>query len=391
MSWATTAIGDIFQVARGGSPRPIDKFITDDPDGLNWVMIGDATASGKVIKSTKKKIKPEGLKKTRTVAPGDFILSNSMSFGRPYIMGIDGCIHDGWLLLRPQSEEIDPGYFYHLLGSPEIYAKFASRAAGATVKNLNSEIVRNVEVPLPPLGEQKRIAAILDQADVLRRLRQRTIDRLNTLGQAIFLEMFGDPRLNPFNYPKSKLGNFADSKLGKMLDKGKVRGDRTLPYLRNANVRWFEFDLSDVFEMEFFEKELERFRVQEGDLLICEGGEPGRCSIWRGEVDEIFYQKALHRVRVDREMAIPEYIEYWFFMAANLGMLSDTVTSATIAHLTGAKLKNLEIALPPVSNQMEFATKLEKISKYRAQQEAHSDVMDRAFSSLESRAFRGEL
>ena len=203
--------------------------------------------------------------------------------------------------------------------------------------------------------------------------------------------MFGDPRLNPFNYPKRKFDDFADSKLGKMLDKGKVRGDRTLPYLRNANVRWFAFELSDVSGMDFFEKELERFRVKQGDLLICEGGEPGRCAIWRGEVDEIYYQKALHRVRVDREIAIPEYIEYWFFMATNLGMLTDTVTSATIAHLTGAKLKSLEIALPPISAQIELANKLESISKHRLQQEAQSYVLNQAFASLQSRAFRGEL
>jgi type I restriction enzyme S subunit len=115
-----------------------------------------------------------------------------MSFGKPYIMGIDGCIHDGWLLLRPLSAQVDQDYFYHLLGSEPVYAKFASRAAGATVKNLNSEIVREVTIPLPPLEEQRRIAGILDQADALRRLRTRALDRLNTLGQAIFHEMFGD-------------------------------------------------------------------------------------------------------------------------------------------------------------------------------------------------------
>jgi type I restriction enzyme S subunit len=131
VSWATAALGEIFEVARGGSPRPIEDYLTDDPDGLNWVLIGDATASEKTITETKKRIRKEGLSKTRAVKPGDFILSNSMSFGRPYIMGINGCIHDGWLLLRPRSDEIYPDYFYHLLGSSEVYQLFASRAAGA--------------------------------------------------------------------------------------------------------------------------------------------------------------------------------------------------------------------------------------------------------------------
>ena len=99
-AWEQRKFSDLVQIERGGSPRPIDDFITDSPDGLNWVKIGDAPAQGNYITKTAEKIKPEGLSKTREVHPGDLILSNSMSFGKPYIMGIDGCIHDGWLLIR---------------------------------------------------------------------------------------------------------------------------------------------------------------------------------------------------------------------------------------------------------------------------------------------------
>lgn len=162
-------LGDIFEIARGGSPRPIAQFITEDPDGINWVMIGDGVEGSKYISETKKKIIPEGVKRSRKVEPGDFILSNSMSFGRPYIMATDGCIHDGWLLLRPMTDDISTDYFYYLLGSEAIYQKFKLLAGGSTVKNLNIDLVSSVEVPYPDVVAQREIAARLDSIAKLRK------------------------------------------------------------------------------------------------------------------------------------------------------------------------------------------------------------------------------
>ena len=133
-------ISDIFEVARGGSPRPIDTFITDDENGVNWIMIGDTKGAGKYITKTAKKIKPEGVKKSREVKAGDFLLTNSMSFGRPYILKTSGCIHDGWLVLSPTHENISTGYFYYYLGSNQMKLMLSSKAAGAVVKNLNKDI-----------------------------------------------------------------------------------------------------------------------------------------------------------------------------------------------------------------------------------------------------------
>ncbi|NLX48921.1 MAG: restriction endonuclease subunit S [Methanospirillum sp.] len=203
--WPTVALGDVFEIARGGSPRPIDNFITDDPAGINWIMISDASAGSKYITSTKKRIRPEGAKRSREVKPGDFLLTNSMSFGRPYIVHTSGCIHDGWLVLSPRRSDVDADFFYHLLGSKHVYAEFERRAAGATVKNLNIDLVRGVRVPLPPLPEQRRIAEILDRADALRAKRRAALARLDTLAQSIFLEMFGDPITNPQGWPQLDL------------------------------------------------------------------------------------------------------------------------------------------------------------------------------------------
>lgn len=155
-------LGELCHIARGGSPRPIQDYLTDAPDGINWIKISDATASDKYIEFTKEKIRPEGLKKSRLVRPGDFILSNSMSFGRPYIMKTTGCIHDGWLVLSDKSGLFDHDFLYHFLGSNAAYRQFDGLAAGSTIRNLNSELVRTVVVPVPPLDEQRRIVVGLE-------------------------------------------------------------------------------------------------------------------------------------------------------------------------------------------------------------------------------------
>ncbi|MBN1838733.1 MAG: restriction endonuclease subunit S, partial [Campylobacterales bacterium] len=161
-SWVWRKFGDILHVERGGSPRPIDDYITTASDGINWIKIGDTKNSTKYIYETAEKIKPEGLKKSRLVVEGDFILSNSMSFGKPYIMKTTGCIHDGWLLLRPKNDNLDKEFLYYVLSSSFVYEQFKNKASGTTVKNLNSSLVKDVDIPLPPLEEQRRIVGKLD-------------------------------------------------------------------------------------------------------------------------------------------------------------------------------------------------------------------------------------
>lgn len=163
-NWQIKKLDELCHIARGGSPRPIKEFITDDPDGINWIKISDATASSKYIYETKQKIKPEGVSRSRLVHNGDFLLSNSMSFGRPYIMRTSGCIHDGWLVLGDISETLDHDYLYYFLGSHAAYQQFDDRASGSTVRNLNIDLVRSVKIILPPFEVQKRIVAILDEA-----------------------------------------------------------------------------------------------------------------------------------------------------------------------------------------------------------------------------------
>ena len=164
--WDYKKIGDILLVERGGSPRPIKKYITDSENGVNWIKIGDASNDSRYITRTKEKITQDGVKKSRMVYEGDFILSNSMSFGKPYIMKTSGCIHDGWLVLRKKENEetLNNDFLYHLLGSPNIFKQFNELASGSTVRNLNIRLVSSVKIPVPPLPEQKQIVETLNKA-----------------------------------------------------------------------------------------------------------------------------------------------------------------------------------------------------------------------------------
>ena len=162
-NWCWCRLGELCEIARGGSPRPIKDFLTTDEDGYNWIKIGDTTKDGKYINHTEEKIIKEGLKKTRLVHKGDFLLTNSMSFGRPYILNIDGCIHDGWLVISPQENVFDKDFLYYILSSAFAYNQFCDSVSGAVVKNLNSDKVRESIFPLPPLAEQKRIVAAIEQ------------------------------------------------------------------------------------------------------------------------------------------------------------------------------------------------------------------------------------
>ena len=219
----------------------------------------------------------------------------------------------------------------------------------------------------------------------------RALAQLDTFLQSTFLDMFGDPVANPMGWDVVAFESIGNSRLGKMLDKGKEVGDCQFPYLANTNVQWGRFDLTELRTMDFSESDREEFKLEDGDLLICEGGEVGRTAIWRGAHDRIYFQKALHRVRLNPTVAVPEFVlQFMWFMAKN-GGFRDLTTSATIAHLTGVKLKRVPFPRPPLELQQRYAAIVESVERQKASQRAHLAELDTLFASLQSRAFRGDL
>ena len=227
-AWEQRKFRDTVIIERGGSPRPIEAFITEAENGLNWVKIGDAPAMGNYITKTAEKIRPEGLSKTREVHPGDLVLSNSMSFGKPYIMGINGCIHDGWLLIRNEKQVYDLTFLCHLLGTQQMLSQYKSLAAGSTVNNLNKELVGSTVVSYPSMQEQIAIGAYLTSLDTLITLHQRKLDKLTNVKKSMLEKMF--PK-NGSNIPEIRFKGFTEAweqrKFSELYEKVSRKNDLT--------------------------------------------------------------------------------------------------------------------------------------------------------------------
>ena len=192
-------LGEVSHIARGASPRPIRRFITND-NGIPWIKIGDVPPQGKYITTTAQHISTDGAEKSRQIKPGDFVLSNSMSFGRPYISKINGCIHDGWLVISNYEKTFDPDFLYHVLRSSPIQNGFAQRAGSGTVRNLNSRIVSETLVPAPPIDQQREIVHLLDKFDLL----------VNDLTSGLPAEI--EARRRQYEYYRDRLLTFPEKK-----------------------------------------------------------------------------------------------------------------------------------------------------------------------------------
>ena len=189
--WPMVELGEISKIQRGASPRPIREYITDSPDGVNWIKIGDLVGSH-YIDSTKERITPEGATKSRWVDPGDLLLSNSMSFGMPCIVRVRGCIHDGWLLIRESPEMAHKEFLCYILDSDVVLQQFQSAATGGVVNNLNSKIVRRTKVPLPPIEIQRAIAADVEAEQALVNSNRELITRFEQKIQDTIGRVWGE-------------------------------------------------------------------------------------------------------------------------------------------------------------------------------------------------------
>ena len=190
--WKKCRFKDVVRLFRGSSPRPIIEYLTaDNEEGVNWVKIGDVPTSGRIITSTEEKITKEGAKKSRHVYVGDLILSNSMSYGLPYIMGIEGCIHDGWFVLRDYEQNFNKDYLCNLLISDIVQKQYKKIAAGGVVQNISSDLVNSVYISIPSLDEQRKIAGLLSLIDERISTQNKIIEDLKKLKSAIIEWHYG--------------------------------------------------------------------------------------------------------------------------------------------------------------------------------------------------------
>ncbi len=329
--------------------------------------------------------------------PGDILISSANSWNLvgkcswvpklPWPASFGGFV----TALRPKTELLDRRYLYHWFNSSRtqrLVRSFGQRTTN--ISNLDLDRCRSMDIPLPPVQEQQRIAAALDAADALRARRRQAQDKLDALTHAIFVDMFGDPR-SVGRWPLQPLGSMCSSILGKMLDSKRQTGKHSRPYMRVANIQWFAIDLADVATMDFAPAERSKYLLAPDDVLVCEGGYPGRAAVWRGEIEECYFQKALHRCRPREGTSTGDFIATLLYALDVRGGLRGHRSSSTIAHLTGVKLKNMQVICPPFSLQQRFSTLVRHSIDLRSELLRSMARHDVLFASLQQRAFRGEL
>ncbi|MDE3111727.1 MAG: restriction endonuclease subunit S [Chloroflexota bacterium] len=279
-------------------------------------------------------------------------------------------------LIRPDMTRIHPRFLYWFMASETTRQFFAARAQGVTRFGLRLETVGNLQVHVPSQSEQHAIAEYLDReaarvselVSVKRRLQALWSERLDALVYSATLGLFqpGGRKSSglewvstiPQEWTIAPVGLRYEVQLGRMLNGERSFGPHMAPYLRNVNVQWRRVKIDDLAEMDFPPEVRPRYRLKAGDLLVCEGGEVGRAAIWRDEVEECYYQKAVHRLR-PRSDDEPRYLMYVLRAMSKLGVFAAEGSQTTIPHLTAEKLAAHRVPFPPRQVQVKIADELD--------------------------------
>ena len=310
-------------------------------------------------------------------------------------LGCHAAIGRQLMAIRPIARQLDQIYLLFFLREKE--REIAALAQGATVPGIAKPDIEAFRIPVPSLDEQRRIAAILDQADDVRRKRRAALERLDRLATVTFSDLFGDPLYNNKGWPSgSPLGELAAIVSG--VTKGrKLNGvvGRSVPYLAVANVQDRALRLATVKSIEATEDEIDRYRLLPGDLLLTEGGDPdklGRGTLWQGEMPECIHQNHIFRVRLCSGRVQPLFLNW--LVASERGkryFLQSAKQTTGIASINMGQLRSFPMLLPPIDLQHAFAARVAEIDKLRASHRAHLAHLDALFAALQHRAFRGEL
>lgn len=364
-NWEYKRLGTLCDIVRGGSPRPIQEYLTDAKDGLNWIKIGDVASGSKYITTTKEKIKPEGLKKTRKVECGDFILSNSMSFGRPYILKINGCIHDGWLAIKGVQEYFIPDFLFYYLSSPSTYALFEKSAKGGVVNNLNSNIVKGIAVPVPPMAVQQQIVAELDKINEVITDCRELLRNLDALAQSLFHTTFGDPVTNPKRWVTDTIKKVAPSVSSSLFPKEK-NGKYWL-----LNLDQVESQTGRILSIQYFPKE----EIGNSTTVFDNGNV--LYSKLRPYLNKVitpnntgFCTTELIPLRPNVSILNREYLTYSLRSKEFVAFINSKTGGAKMPRVKMEHFWRFNIPVPPLALQQQFAAQIEAIEAQKSKVEA---------------------
>ena len=382
--WSVITLGNYAQIFRGGSPRPIQAFLTTSDKGVNWIKIGDVGEEDKFIKSTEEKIVPEGVSRSRMVFRGDLILSNSMSYGRPYIMNIEGCIHDGWLVIQKYDRVFDRDYLYYALSSGLTMKQYVAMAAGSSVQNLNKEKVSKIVLPCPRISEQKSIAEVLSDIDTLIIDLKKLIRKKKDIRQGTMqMLVTGKKRLDGFSGDWVKINLAKNSRL-----KARIgwQGLTTAEYLdegysylitgtdfKDGRINWngCHYVNYDRYVQD------PNIQVSNGDLLLTKDGTIGKVAYISDLNRPATLNSGVFVVKPITDAYTAHFMFYVLESSVFKEFLQQLSAGSTINHLYQKDLVKFDLYVPPTTEEQEAITGIlcdmdldiykleEKLSKYQ--------------------------
>jgi type I restriction enzyme S subunit len=388
--WQTKNLGDLCDVVGGGTP-PKDKpaFYSGD---IPWATVRDMRQD--VITETEFRITKDAVKSSATniIPSGNVVIATRVGLGKVCLIGQDTAINQDLRGIVPRSDKaLVVRYLYWWLKS--IADVIVAEGTGATVQGVKLPFVKSLQIPVPPLAEQQRIVGLLDEAfaglATAKANAEKNLQNARALFESHLQSVF--TQRGP-GWVEKKVSEIAKHSLGKMLDKAKNKGEPQ-PYLRNINVRWFTFDLSDLLQMPFLQTEAEKYTAIKGDVLICEGGYPGRAAIW-DEDYPIYFQKALHRVRF-HQPELNKWFVYYLSVQDSSGQLKQHFSGTGIQHFTGEVLARFKIPVPPLPELRRAVAKFDALSEETQRlarlYEQKLAALDALKKSLLHQAFTGAL
>lgn len=386
-------LGDVVNFEGGGTPSKANTAYWGGD--IPWASVKDV--SGTELSSTVDYITEEGLANSasRIVLAGNVILPTRMALGRAAINTIDVAINQDLRVAYPKSN-LDRRYLlWFIISNARL---IESLGYGATVKGITLDKLRDLQIPLPPLAEQKRLAAILDKADAIRRKLQESLRLSEDFLRSVFLDMFGDPDVRGWvtttvgDIASEKKGSIRTGPFGSQLLHGEfVDEGIAVLGIDNAVRNKFAWGQPRFITEEKYE-DLKRYTVYPGDVLITIMGTCGRCAIVPHDIPKAINTKHLCCITLDQKKCLPEFLHSYFLLHPMArSYLGKAAKGAIMDGLNGGIIKSLPVPLVPIALQRKYAQLVKnrnKVVDHLTSQAAESEAL---FSSLQQRAFRGEL
>lgn len=393
MTWTTARLEDVAQVLGGGTPSRTET--ENFGGGIAWATPTDVTAlNGLYISSTKETVTDTGLlnSSTKLMPPGSVLLTSRATIGFTAVAQVPICTNQGFVNFVC-GDYLLPEYLAYWLRTQR--EKMLQHAGGTTFKEIARSTLRKFEISFPSVTEQRRIADYLTRAEGIVRLRREAQKKAQSIIPAIFLDLFGDPISNPMSWPIVALAEVSEVISGVAKGRAIAPGEAIeLPYMRVANVKDGHLDLSEVKTIQIKQSELRKLRIQVGDLLMTEGGDPdklGRAALWAGEIDPCVHQNHIFKVRSDRTRILPEYLRSLASSAYGKAYFLSVAKKTTgIASINKTQLSAFPVPLPPIEQQLVFAERVMAVESFARQQEVATAKAKLTFHALIAHAFAGD-